>query len=95
MLTLTDNARAAVKGLADQADLPETGGLRIAESAAQQGNFELSLVPEPHADDHVIDAGEANVFVEATTAEVLQNQSLDAQVSEEGTGFSLAPRVTE
>lgn len=94
MLTLTDNARAAVKGLADQADLPETGGLRIAESAAQQGNFELSLVPQPHADDQVIDAGEANVFVEASTAEVLENQSLDAEVSPEGTGFSLAPRIS-
>lgn len=94
MLTLTENARAAVEGLAAQAELPETGGLRIAESAAQQGNFELSLVPQPHEDDHVIDAGDANVFVEASTAQVLENQSLDAEISAEGTGFSLAPRIS-
>lgn len=93
MLTLTDNARTAVEGLAAQAELPETGGLRIAESAAQQGNFELTLVREPHDDDQVIETGAARVFVASTTAPILEDQALDAEITDQGTGFSLTPRL--
>ncbi|MGO1318580.1 MAG: Fe-S cluster assembly protein HesB, partial [Cellulomonadaceae bacterium] len=75
-----------------QAQLPETGGLRIAQSDAQQGSLELSLDPEPQEDDHVIETGAARVFVDSGTAPVLENQSLDAQITDQGTGFSLTPQ---
>jgi iron-sulfur cluster assembly protein len=93
MLTLTDNARLTVEGLAAQAELPETGGLRIAQSEAQGGTYELSLVTAPQDDDQVIDTGAAKVFVEASTADVLASQSLDAELTEQGPGFMLAPQA--
>jgi len=93
MLTLTDNARHAVQDIAVRAGLPEEGGLRIAESEAKEGGFELSLVPAPVEGDEVIDAGGARVFVEPATSTVLADQKLDAAPSPEGTGFLLTPQV--
>jgi Fe-S cluster assembly iron-binding protein IscA len=92
MLALTDNARHAVEDIAARAGLPEEGGLRIAESQAQAGNFELSLVAAPVDGDEVIEEGGARVFVEPTTAAILADQKLDAAPSPDGTGFLLAPQ---
>lgn len=92
MLTLTDNARFAVQDIASRAGLPEEGGLRIVESDAQTGAFELSLVAAPVDGDEVIEAGSAHVYVEPTTSEILADQKLDAVPSPEGTGFLLAPQ---
>ena len=93
MLTLTDNARHAVQDIAVRAGLPEEGGLRIAESEAKEGGFELSLVPAPVEGDEVIDTGGVRVFVEPATSMVLADRKLDAAPSPEGTGFLLAPQV--
>ena len=93
MLALTDNARHAVQDIATRAGLPEEGGLRIAESAAQAGSFELSLVPAPVDGDEIIEEDGARVFVEPTTATILADQQLDAAPSPEGTGFLLAPQA--
>ena len=90
MLTLTDNARHAVQDIAVRAGLPEEGGLRIAESEAKEGSFELSLVPAPAEGDEVIDTGGARVFVEPATSTVLADLKLDAAPSPEGTEFLLA-----
>ena len=93
MLTLTENARTAVQDIATRAGLPQEGGLRIAESDQQVGNFEISLVPEPLAGDEVIEAEGARVFVEPATSQILADQQLDATASPEGTGFLLAPQA--
>ena len=93
MLALTENARHAVADIAARAGLPDEGGLRIAESQAQAGNFELSLVPAPVEGDEVIEADGARVFVEPTTATILADQKLDAAPSPDGTGFLLAPQA--
>jgi len=91
MLTLTDNARHAVQDIAVRAGLPE-GGLRIAESEAQEGSFKLSLVPAPVEGDEVIDTAGARVFVEPAILTVLADQKLDAAPSPEGTVFLLGPQ---
>ena len=79
MLTLTDHAQDAVRALTPQA--PESAGLRIAP--ANQG-FELSLVTEPVPGDALIDDGGVRVFVEPQTAQLLDEQTLDAQLDEGG-----------
>jgi len=76
---LTDHAQAAVRALTPQA--PESAGLRIAP--ANQG-FELSLVTEPVPGDAIIDDGGVRVFVEPQTAQLLDEQTLDAQFDEGG-----------
>ena len=79
MLTLTDHAQDAVRALTPQA--PESAGLRIAPG--NQG-FELSLVTEPVPGDALIDDGGVRVFVEPQTAQLLDEQTLDAQLDEGG-----------
>lgn len=94
MLTLTENACTAVRDLTTRAGLPESGGLRIAESEQQLGSFELALVPEAVPGDEVIDGSSgATVFVPRETATALADLTLDADPSQTGNpGFTLAPQ---
>ncbi|HEY0216039.1 MAG TPA: adhesin [Cellulomonas sp.] len=93
MLTLTDNASTAVRDLTTRAGLPDSGGLRIAESEQQLGSFELALVPEAVPGDDVIDRDGATVFVSSGTSAALADLELDADPSpESGPGFTLAPQ---
>lgn len=93
MLTLTENASSAVRDLTSRAGLPESGGLRIAESEQQLGSFELALVPEAAPGDEVIDSAGATVFVSEQTSTLLSDLTLDADPSAAGSpGFTLAPQ---
>jgi Fe-S cluster assembly iron-binding protein IscA len=87
VLALTDSARSVIRDLATRPDVPEGGGLRIAPSDA--GELELSLVSGPAPGDEVIDAEGGRLFLEPQTAEALTDQTLDAQVSDDGAGFYL------
>ncbi|MFD1717083.1 iron-sulfur cluster biosynthesis family protein [Georgenia deserti] len=91
MLTLTDNAQAAVKGLTSEANLPESGGVRIALTE-DQSQLEMSLVTEPEASDEVIETEDARVFVSAETSPILSSHTLDAGQTQDGIGFSLKPQ---
>jgi Fe-S cluster assembly iron-binding protein IscA len=94
VLTLTENASTAVRDLTSRAGLPESGGLRIAESQQQLGSFELALVPEAVPGDEVIASDGATVFVPQETATVLADLTLDADPSATGSpGFTLAPQA--
>lgn len=94
MLTVTDNARNAVEDLAQQAGVPAEGGLRIAQSAAQPGNFELALVPAPQPDDQVVDdSGATHVFVDSEAAPALETLTLDTDPAAQGPGFVLTPQA--
>lgn len=94
MLTLTENASTAVRDLTARAGLPESGGLRIAESEQQLGSFELALVPEAAPGDDVIDAAGATVFVPPSTSTALADLTLDADPTEAGSpAFTLAPQA--
>jgi Fe-S cluster assembly iron-binding protein IscA len=93
VLTLTDNASTAVRDLTSRAGLPDSGGLRIAESEQQLGSFELALVPEAVPGDEVIDAAGATVFVSQQTSTLLADLTLDADPAATGNpGFTLAPQ---
>ena len=76
MLTLTDHARDAVRAMTPQAT--ESAGLRIA--LGNQKGFEFSLVAEPVPGDALIDDGGARLFVEPQIAQLLKEETLDAQV---------------
>jgi len=86
MLTLTDNASTVVKAIAEQTEgvTIETGGLRISTSADQASDFAVAVASEPEADDVVVEADGARVFLEESAAEVLDDKVLDAQVDEQG-----------
>ena len=93
MLTLTENASTAVHDLTTRAGLPETGGLRIAESDAQSGGFDLALVPAPAPEDEVVTAGEATVFLAAGVSASLSDLRLDVDsATPEAAAFTLVPQ---
>ena len=91
MLTVSENAQAVVKGLTDSEDLPGTAGLRLA-LGADQGQLEVSVVPEPQPTDVSVEAGAGNVYLAEEAAPLLEGQTLDAAQTQEGVGFTLAPQ---
>jgi iron-sulfur cluster assembly protein len=87
VLTLTDHAQKAVRTLTQDPQAPESAGLRIA--SGQEG-LELMVVAEPLPGDALIEGGGARVFVEPQAAQLLEEQTLDAQVEGDQVNFFLA-----
>lgn len=83
MLTVTDNAVAAIRSLTDQPEVPDGAGLRIATDASA-GALQLSVAPEPHTGDHVVDNAGARLFLDTDAAVLLDDKSLDASVDDQG-----------
>lgn len=87
MLTLTENAQTAIKSITSEADLPDSGGVRIAVTDDSQ--LQMELAPEPQSGDDVVEAEGARVFTSEEATEMLDGQELDAGETPEGTGFTL------
>lgn len=94
MLVLTEAAAEVVKAITDTPQAPEIAGLRIASSVAEPGNpggLQVSAAPGPDANDQVIEADGAHIYLEPQAAVFLEDKVLDAEVDSEGTPhFSLA-----
>jgi iron-sulfur cluster assembly protein len=84
MLTITDSAVSAIRGLTSQPDLPIETGIRIMKQGEGAPSFQLALTEGPAAGDQVVEEGGARVFVDAAAAAVLEDKALDAQVNEQG-----------
>jgi iron-sulfur cluster assembly protein len=91
LLTLTEHALTVVRTLTQDPQAPESAGLRI--TPGNEG-LELMLVAEPVPGDALIDDGGARVFVEPQVAQLLDEQTLDAQVENGKVNFFLAPPDT-
>jgi len=83
VLTLTDEAVAAIRDLTTRPGLPAETGLRIAPDGGA-GGLALSLAEGPQAGDRVIEETDVQVFVQADAAAALEGKALDAQVNEDG-----------
>jgi Fe-S cluster assembly iron-binding protein IscA len=96
MLTLTDNAASAIRGIVEQSDLgDDAAGLRFSLEAVSEGEAQLhvALVPEPAAGDAEVEERGAHVFLDEVAARILDDQVLDAAVAEDGeVGFSFTPQ---
>ena len=86
MLTLTDQAVAAIRDLTTRPGLPAQTGLRIApqDTDTEAGGLALSLSAGPQAGDQVIEEADVQVFVQPDAAAVREDTALDAPVSENG-----------
>jgi Fe-S cluster assembly iron-binding protein IscA len=91
MLTITESAVSAIRGMTSQPDLPVETGLRIVKQGAGAPSFQLALTEGPATGDQVVEEGGARVFLE-TAAAVLEDKALDAQVNEQG---DLAFRISD
>ena len=94
MLTLTDQAVAAIRSLTTRPGLPAETGLRIAQQDGGAGGLALSLAEGPQAGDRVIEEADVQVFVQSDAAATLDDKALDARVSEDGeVSFLLQPQA--
>jgi iron-sulfur cluster assembly protein len=94
MLTLTNNAVEAVKGLVSTSqEIAETGGLRLtAQRDGTQASFKLRVAQVPAEDDQVIESRGARVFVEPDAASLLDDKVLDAAIEQDGVAFMVLDR---
>jgi Fe-S cluster assembly iron-binding protein IscA len=93
MLTITPTAAEALDAVvASVPDAPQSAGLRIAPSSADNGQprFSLHLATEPEPGDQIVEGAEHPVFVDAAVAEELDDKVLDAQIEGDQVGFTLA-----
>ncbi len=87
MLVLTEAAADVVKSVTSTSQAPQGAGLRIASATAEPespGSLEITATSGPAADDQVVEADGARVFLEPFAAAYLQDKVLDARVDEQG-----------
>lgn len=87
---MTDNAVAAIRSLTAQPNVPDSAGLRIATDRSA-GALQLTVAPEPHEGDQVVDTSGARLFLDTEAATLLDDKALDATVDDQGSvQFALA-----
>ncbi len=84
MLTLTDDAVQAIRDLMVGEDLPQDAGMRIASVESDPGSLELSLTSGPQTGDEVISRADVRVFLAPDAARIVEDKTLDAEVSTQG-----------
>jgi Fe-S cluster assembly iron-binding protein IscA len=91
MITLTPEATDAIRELVDNAELPDTGGLRLDMNDATLNSappsLALTLVETPATGDEVIDQGGIHVYVSKQAAPLLDGKEIDARNEPAGVTF--------
>jgi Fe-S cluster assembly iron-binding protein IscA len=89
MLSITDHAAELIRALMESG----AGGLRISTGPATSNGsgpaLLLDVAPEPRAQDEVVDAGGAQVFVDPAVAPSLDGKVLDAHLEGEKLEFAV------
>lgn len=85
MLTVTEAAAAAIAGLSTRVGDAGEGGLRVASTAESPEELAVSVAREPVAGDRVVVAdGGAQVYLDATASNLLDDKVLDVREREGG-----------
>jgi len=93
MLTLTENASAAIKNLTHQTAVAGDAGLRISTTDDATGSLKVELTPTPEPTDELVEDAGARVFLEEGAAAALSDMVLDAQLDGDGAvRFAVAQR---
>jgi Fe-S cluster assembly iron-binding protein IscA len=96
MITLTMEATDAIRELVGNAELPDTGGLRLDMNDGSLNSappsLALSLVESPAANDEVIDEGGVHVYVSEQVAPLLDGKEIDARSEPGGVTFLVNDR---
>ena len=97
MITLTPEATDAIRELVDNAELPDTGGLRLDMNDATLNSappsLALTLVETPATGDEVIDQGGIHVYVSKQAAPLLDGKEIDARSEPAGVTFLVNDRA--
>lgn len=91
MLAVTQDAAIVIRGIVHAAELPEDSGLRITVEEETEGRVGLGLdvVPEPEEEDQVVGSLGANVFLDPSAAELLDDKVLDARLVDDTITFAI------
>ena len=96
MLAISPAASAAITEALRGASIADGAGLRLAAGPRTKRGVavEITFVTEPQPDDQVIERGApADVMLEPATAELLDDQILDAAIEPDGAvTFALRPQ---
>lgn len=93
MLVLTEAAAEVVKSVTATPQAPDGTGLRISQSIPEQGGspdqgsanaLQLAAAAGPDANDEVVEASGARVFLDQQAAAYLDDKVLDAEVDSQG-----------
>ncbi len=84
MLTLTENASMIVRQIATTASEAEEAGLRIATEDSPEPSFAISAVAVPEPGDAKVEQDGATVYLDAASAEKLDEMVLDASLDPSG-----------
>jgi iron-sulfur cluster assembly protein len=89
VLAVTQTAIDVIKHIA-----PGEAGLRvyIPGDAPDRGGLQVEIAEAPKADDQVVEAGGAHVFLEPRAADKLDDQVLDAVQDASGVRFAVTPQ---
>jgi hypothetical protein len=79
VLTITDTARDVLRKIPKQPDLPGSAGLRIARRETSDRGFHVMAAPHARSGDHVVEDGDARVFLGPVAAERFRGRELDAR----------------
>ena len=88
MITITDKAAKAAKLFIMGSDTP-TGGLRLAITGGGCSgySYEMSIEETAAADDTVVESGKVKIFLDPSSAPLLDGVIIDFKETLESTGF--------
>jgi iron-sulfur cluster assembly protein len=91
MITLTTEATDAIRELVGNAELPDSGGLRLDMNDGTMNSappsLALTLVESPATGDEVIDEDGVHVYVSEQAAPLLDGKEIDARSEAGGVTF--------
>jgi Fe-S cluster assembly iron-binding protein IscA len=93
MLTITDEAEEAIRGILASDGIPDGASFRIsaqAQGADAESGLAVSVTEEAPPEDQVIECEEVEVRLEPTAAEMLDDKRLEATVADGQVQFSLS-----
>ena len=96
MITLTTEATDAIRELVGNAELPDSGGLRLDMNDGTMNSappsLALTLVESPASGDEVIDEDGVHVYVSEQAAPLLDGKQIDARSEAGGVTFLVNDR---
>ena len=96
MITLTTEATDAIRELVGNAELPDSGGLRLDMNDGTMNSappsLALTLVESPATGDEVIDEDGVHVYVSEQAAPLLDGKEIDARSEAGGVTFLVNDR---
>ena len=96
MITLTTEATDAIRELVGNAELPDSGGLRLDMNDGTMNSappsLALTLVESPATGDEVIDEDGVHVYVSEQAAPMLDGKEIDARSEAGGVTFLVNDR---